>query len=510
VQAESINASMRERFIKTPLWWAGLLMVFAAAIATSYVWNAASIDRHAHQMAELRARLVFNMIQTTRSWIAGHGGVFAPDSPELSNLLVREGELHIRLSSLKPINPANAPNTWEAAVLRRFESGAREVVEQDGAVFRYMAALVVTETCMQCHAQQGYQLGDIRGGIQISQPAERVFEMVVPQHRTNLIVHVSAFVVIMLLLGASLTTIRQHVLQLERERDQRRKTAELLADKVAELEAAQNELVQSEKMASLGRMVAGFAHEVNTPVGVAVGAVSHALESLAQTEKLLDQEEVTEADLRSGFANFREASSLALSNLNRAAEMVASFKRTSVDQASEQAREFDIAQLIDDVFLGLRNTFKRTAINLIADCPALPRLQGPAGALVQVLNNLLMNSYLHAYEEGARAGSIRIGVRIVDEQVVIDYLDDGVGMNADALAHLFEPFFTTRRGKGGSGLGMYIVYNLVTQVLHGSLQCASQPGRGLGCTIHFPAKVSASVGPSQAGIHRDKQAGEVK
>jgi len=510
VQAHPIKASISARFIKNPIWWMGFIVLFAALIATSYFWNAASIDRHAHQMGVLRARLVFNMIQTTRSWIAGHGGVFAPDSPELSSLLVREGQLRVRLSSLKPINPINAPDAWEAGVLRRFERGAKEVVERDGQVFRYMAPLVVTQTCLQCHAQQGYQLGDIRGGIQISQPLEMVFDVVATQRRTNLSVHLSAFVAITLLLWGSLSTIRRHVRQLELERDNRRKTAEMLAAKIVELEAAEKELVQSEKMASLGRMVAGFAHEVNTPVGVAVGAVSHALESLAQTEKLLDQEEVTEADLRSGFANFREASSLALSNLNRAAEMVASFKRTSVDQASEQAREFDIAQLIDDVFLGLRNTFKRTAINLIADCPALPRLQGPAGALVQVLNNLLMNSYLHAYEEGARAGSIRIGVRIVDEQVVIDYLDDGVGMNADALAHLFEPFFTTRRGKGGSGLGMYIVYNLVTQVLHGSLQCASQPGRGLGCTIHFPAKVSASVGPSQAGIHRDKQAGEVK
>jgi len=504
VKAESIKPSMRERFIKTPLWWAGLLIIFAAAIATSFFWNAASIDRHAHQMGELRARLVFNMVQTTRSWIAGHGGVFAPDSPELSSLLVREGELHIRLSSLKPINPANAPTAWEATVLRRFESGTRELVQQDGAVFRYMAALVVTETCMQCHAQQGYQLGDVRGGIQISQPSERVFEMVAPQHRTNLIVHASAFVVIMLLLGTSLATIRQHVLQLERERDQRRKTAELLAAKVAELETAQNELVQSEKMASLGRMVAGFAHEVNTPVGVAVGAVSHTLESLMQTEHLLDQEEVSETELRAGFATLREASSLALSNLQRAADMVASFKRTSVDQTSGQERDFAVAELIDDVFRGMRNNFKRTSIELVADCPPMPMLHGLAGALVQVLNNLLMNSYLHAFEEGARAGSIRIVARIeTADQLTIDYIDNGVGMDAATLARLFEPFFTTRRGKGGSGLGMYIVYNLVTQVLHGSLQCESQPGQGMHCHIQFPIKHS-----KQLGINLDEQTGE--
>lgn len=480
------NETIRERFIKTPLYWAGVVLLFAIVVALSYFWNANSIERHAHEMGVLRARLVFNMIQTTRSWIAGHGGVFAPDSPELSNLLAREGNLHIHLTSLKPINPANVAAPWEATVLKRFEMGEREVVDANGATFRYMGALIVTQTCLQCHAQQGYRLGDIRGGISITQPTDLVNLVVQPQHRTNLIVHVSTFVIITMLLWASLATIRRHVRQLELERDARHRTADMLAAKVEELEAAQNELVQSEKMASLGRMVAGFAHEVNTPVGVAVGAVSHALETLGQTEKLLEFEEVSEESLRAGFATLREASSLALSNLQRAADMVASFKRTSVDQTSDQIREFDVGQLIDDVFRSLHNTFKRTTIALTADCPEKLLINGPAGALVQVLNNLAMNSYLHAFDEGARPGKIHIAVTIeTDNRLRIDYRDDGCGMPQETLARLFEPFFTTRRGKGGSGLGMYIVYNLVNQVLHGSIQCESEPGHGLRCTIIF-------------------------
>jgi len=486
-------ASHRERFIKTPLYWVGAIVLFAALIATSYFWNASNIDRHAHAMGMLRARLVFNMIQTTRAWIAGHGGVFAPDSPELSSLLVREGNLRIHLTSLKPINPANAAEPWEAEVLRRFEAGEREAVSVAAHQFRYMGALSVTQTCLQCHAQQGYRLGDIRGGIGITQPADNVYQVVQPQHRTNLIVHVSAFALIATLLLASLATIRRHVLQLELERDSRRKTAEILADKVNQLEAAQSELVQSEKMASLGRMVAGFAHEVNTPVGVAVGAVSHALEALERSEKLLDSEEVEDSDLRAGFATLREASSLALSNLHRAADMVASFKRTSVDQTSNQIREFDIAQLIDDVFRGQHNVFKRTQIELVSDCPENLTLHGPAGALVQVLNNLVVNSYLHAFKEGERAGAIRIAVSLAaDHRVHIDYRDNGVGMDAETLGHLFEPFFTTRRGKGGSGLGMFIVYNLVTQVLRGGIQCESLPGQGMHCGIEFDSVTPAS------------------
>jgi signal transduction histidine kinase len=494
VTAARHNKNIRERFFKTPLYWAGVILLFAVVITASYFWNTNNINRHAHELGVLRARLVFHMIQTTRSWIAGHGGVFAPDSPELSSLLIREGNLQIHLTSLKPINPANAPAAWEATVLKRFEAGDREHVAVEGGQFRYMSALIVTQTCLQCHAQQGYQLGDIRGGISITQPTTLVSRVVEPQHRTNLVVHVSAFVVISLLLLASLATIRRHVLQLEQERDNRRKTAEMLAAKVAELETAQNELVQSEKMASLGRMVAGFAHEVNTPVGVAVGAVSHALESLEHTEKLLDSEEVSEEALRSGFSTLREASSLALSNLHRAAEMVASFKRTSVDQTSDQMREFDIAQLIDDVFRNQHNTFKRTAIELISDCPENLWLSGPAGALVQVLSNLVINSYLHAFNEGARPGKIRIAVAIeADDRLRINYSDDGAGMPPETLVHLFEPFFTTRRGKGGSGLGMYIVYNLVTQVLRGSIQCESGPGKGMHCVIKFSVQRASAA-----------------
>lgn len=479
-----------ERFIKTPFYWVGAILLMAALIATSYGWNAGNIDRHAHEMGVLRARLVFNMIQTTRSWIAGHGGVFAPDSPELADLLQREGHLRIHLTSLKPINPANAAAPWQAEVLHRFDSGEPEAVIVDAQQFHFMGALSVTQTCLQCHAHQGYRLGDIRGGIAVTQSVESVYQVVQPQHRTNLIVHVSTFVLIALLLWFSLATIRRYVLQLELERDGRSKTADTLAEKVSQLEAAQNELVQSEKMASLGRMVAGFAHEVNTPVGVAVGAVSHALEALGRSERLLDSEEVSEADLRAGFATVAEASSLALSNLKRAADMVASFKRTSVDQVSDQIREFDVAQLIDDVFRGQRNIFKRTQIELIADCPEKLIFNGPAGALGQILNNLVINSFLHAFKEGECAGSIRIAASMtVDNRLRIDYQDNGIGMDAETLSHLFEPFFTTRRGKGGSGLGMYIVYNLVTQVLHGNIQCVSQPGEGLQCSIVIASAV---------------------
>ena len=481
--------ALNSRFIEQPLYWAGLVLVIGLALGVSYSWNAARLERHALEMAELRGRLVFNMIQSTRSWMEGHGGSFAPNSPEISSLMQREGELRIHLASLKPLNPANQADDWERGVLLGFETGERERVAVRDGTFHYMGALVVTQTCLLCHAQQGYRMGDIRGGIHVSQPMALVERAVLIQHRINRYAHLAVFVVISGLLLAGLATLRRHVRRLEEERDARMRASESLAAKVAELEATRDELVQSEKMASLGRMVAGFAHEVNTPVGVAVGAVSHALESLDKTEALLSNEEVTEEELRAGIAILREASSLALSNLRRAADMVASFKRTSVDQTSGEARDFDLAQLIDDVFRGMHNTFKRTRIELVAECPKPLWLHGSAGALVQVLTNLIQNSHLHAFDNGRNPGRITVAACMEgEERLRIDYRDDGVGMSSETTTHLFEPFFTTRRGQGGSGLGMYIVYSLATQVLRGSIQCESEPGQGVHCILHCAAR----------------------
>ena len=289
--------------------------------------------------------------------------------------------------------------------------------------------------------------------------------------------------------------IRRHILTIETERDRRRRMADRLARKVDELKQTQTELVQSEKQASLGRMVAGFAHEVNTPVGVAVGAASHAQEARGEIERLLGSEEVSEADLRGQLAIISESSALTLSNLKRAAALVQSFKRTSVDQISDHDRDYEMAELIDDVRRSLHNVFKRTRIAIHIDCPDRLKLHGPAGAVEQILTNLLMNSFHHAYDDGARAGSIHIRVRLdTTGNLELRYEDDGAGMNAEALAKIFEPFYTTRRGKGGSGLGLYMVYSLATVKLAGSITCSSEPGKGARFILTYPANTAPTMG----------------
>lgn len=495
-------ARLLDAFIRHPGWW-WLLIVFWAGVATlSYTWHLRDLEKYANEMAVLRGRMVFSIIETTRLWAARHGGVYAPETeltpsnpylevPEkdivtpsgqrltrinpaymtrqLAELMAEQEGLRIHITSLKPIRPANAADDWERGALLGFEQGEMERISIIGAgsegKFRYMAPLAVKKPCLTCHEKQGYKLGDVRGGISVSFPASYIYGIVDVQKRGYLLIHLAAFALISLLAWVSLRAIRAHVLALE---------------------ATRNELVETEKMASLGRMVAGFAHEVNTPVGVAIAAVSQAQDVTADVGRLLSDEEVSEEDLRGQLAVLDEASSLALRNLNRAATMVRSFKRTAVDQASEAERDYDLAEVLEDVLRSLNSQFRNTPVSIEIDCPSI-RLRGDAGAVAQIFSNLLINSRIHGFADGTEAGIITIHARRQAGRVVMVYGDNGRGLSEEAQQHVFEPFYTTRRDNGGSGLGMYIVYSLVTQRLRGSIHSEPATGRGVRFVIEFPA-----------------------
>jgi len=272
----------------------------------------------------------------------------------------------------------------------------------------------------------------------------------------------------------------------------RERTAALLAAN-EQIRAEQERVVEAEKMASLGRMVAGFAHELNTPVGVAVGAISQADEVVHEFARLLQREEVTEEELNQQLHYLHESNDLAMSNLRRAANLVQSFKRTAVDQTSEQEREYLLFELIDDVLSNLRPLFKRTDIKFTVNCPQDLRLTGMPGALTQVLTNLCTNAHTHAFSDGSLPGHISIDVAIVDGLVEIAVTDDGNGMDDVTLKNAFEPFYTTRRNRGGSGLGLYLAYNLVTQKLGGNIECDSLPGQGARVRITFACRVASNM-----------------
>ena len=252
------------------------------------------------------------------------------------------------------------------------------------------------------------------------------------------------------------------------------------------LQTAQAELIRSAKMAALGNLVAGVAHEISTPVGTAVMTAStleNATQSIAAD---LKQGEIK----RSSFENYlgvaAECSHLMLNNLTRAGELINTFKKVAVDQTSVQKRTFLLKPYIEEVVANLLPQFKKTLhrTQVIGDSTLL--IDSYPGSLAQIITNLTTNSLIHAYPDN-QSGVISITIATQLSNIALTYHDDGCGIAPEHQSRIFEPFFTTARDTGGSGLGLHLVYNLVTQTLNGNIQMVSTPGQGTTFTITFPS-----------------------
>jgi len=264
---------------------------------------------------------------------------------------------------------------------------------------------------------------------------------------------------------------------------------ETLQGTVSDLKLAQRQLVDSEKMAALGGLVAGVAHEINTPLGISVTAASHLQGETQRLRRQLESGELKRSDLDAYESTARESSELILRNLQRADKLVKSFKQVAVDQTSEARRHIVLAQYIDEILTSLRPALKRARHRIIVDCPADLGFVTLPGAIYQVLANLVMNTLVHAFGP-EEPGEIRIEASLKATHVLLTYADNGCGMSEESRQRIFEPFYTTRRGQGGSGLGMHIVFNLVTQGLGGIIECDSAPGQGVYFSIQIPREPS--------------------
>ncbi len=252
------------------------------------------------------------------------------------------------------------------------------------------------------------------------------------------------------------------------------------------LKQTQDQLVHAEKMASLGNLVAGIAHEINTPVGVGVTATSHLQKVTKDFAHLYTVGDVKRRDLTNYLAESEEALAIIFSNLERASQLIRSFKQVSVDQSSEARRIFNVRQYLGEILLSLHPKLKRTRHKITVQCDENLQMDSFPGAFGQIITNLVMNSLIHAYEPDY-AGQIIIAIVPVGEQrICLTYSDDGKGMERDVVAQIFNPFFTTKRGMGGTGLGLYILYNIVKQQFGGSIDCVSEPGKGTKFMIEIP------------------------
>jgi PAS domain S-box-containing protein len=247
------------------------------------------------------------------------------------------------------------------------------------------------------------------------------------------------------------------------------------------------QLVESEKMASLGSLVAGVAHEINTPLGVGITAGSHLLEEIEAVERKLADGSLDSSDLTQHAAMIRECADLIQRSLFRADRLVRSFKQVAVHQTTEPIRRIVLGECIGESLLPFRPALEQGGHSVDIDCPPDIELETYPGAIHQILANLFANSLEHASGD---ARSIRMRLRVTDagKDAAIEYRDDGLGMARETRLRIFDPFFTTGRSKGHLGLGMHVTYNLVTQLLAGSIRCESEPGEGAMFTIRIPKR----------------------
>jgi signal transduction histidine kinase len=279
--------------------------------------------------------------------------------------------------------------------------------------------------------------------------------------------------------------------------DELRASKEQAEGALLELRAAQQNLIDAERLAALGGLVAGVAHEVNNPIGISLTVAS----SFARRAEMFEAQLKSDTQLRrSQLEDFvrtsRDASQQLVANLQRAGELIQSFKQVAVDRSHAERRQFSLGEATDQIIASLRPVLKRAAISLSVDVPEGLVIDGYPGSYGQILTNLFLNAANHAFVDG-RSGTISITARARGpDDIEIIFADDGAGMTPDVQRQAFDPFFTTRRNEGGTGLGLHIVYNLVTQQLGGRMMLDSRLGQGTTFRIIMPKTAKGGQGTS--------------
>lgn len=266
-----------------------------------------------------------------------------------------------------------------------------------------------------------------------------------------------------------------------------------LQDAMLKLQLSQSSLARSERLAALGALVAGVSHELNTPIGTGVTAASTLLHELEVLTERIESNQLKRSQLVAGVETLHAGTDLLMRNLERAAQLVRSFKQVSVDQTSEVRRTFVVAQVIEDVVMSLMPSYKNSPHRIVVEVPKDLVLNSYPGPLGQVVINLVQNAYLHAFEGLESGGLVSIGACRESSEggesaVRITVSDNGCGIAPAHQARVFEPFFTTRMGRGGTGLGMNIVYNIVTDILCGTIHLESTAGGGTAVRIVLPIR----------------------
>jgi signal transduction histidine kinase len=278
--------------------------------------------------------------------------------------------------------------------------------------------------------------------------------------------------------------IRQQKEEIESQRDELESQRDELETTLDNLKQAQGQLIQSEKLAALGGLVAGVAHEINTPVGISVTAASSLAEETQQMANKYKQNQISRAEFKDYLNTANQSAKLILSNMEKAATMVQSFKQVSVDQSTEQKRKFKLKEYIEDIIRSLYPRLKDKSIEISINMDEKLELESYPGAYSQILTNLVLNSLVHGFAE-REDGEIMISASVPNHHLKLEYQDNGKGIPEENISKVFDPFYTTNK-KAGTGLGLHIVHNLVSQKLNGSINCESKLNLGVLFILEIP------------------------
>ncbi|EDZ92821.1 MAG: HAMP domain-containing sensor histidine kinase [Limnospira sp. PMC 1291.21] len=252
------------------------------------------------------------------------------------------------------------------------------------------------------------------------------------------------------------------------------------------LKTVQKRLIEAEKMATLGGLVAGVAHEINTPVGTGIMAASFLVSETQKLMSICRSQPLKRSTLNTYLGMVSESRKLIFSNLQRSAELVQSFQQVAVDQTSLERRTFALKPYLEEILLNIRPKLKQTHHRIVVEGDDTIEVDSYPGAISQVITNLVINALIHA-DQPFESGQLYLKIaEVSDNHFLIEYSDDGCGIPPETLEHIFDPFFTTTRNQGGNGLGLHIVYNLVTKTLKGTIDCESQVGVGSKFIINCP------------------------
>jgi len=265
-----------------------------------------------------------------------------------------------------------------------------------------------------------------------------------------------------------------------------------LQESLETLKKTQSQLVQSEKMAALGNLVSGVAHEVNTPLGNAITGGSIIVKETKELLSQMNDGSLKKSSMEEKLHVLNETAQLLLKSINQAANLIRSFKRISVDQSIEDKQEFNLHEYLEEILLTFHNKLKKIPVHVVLEGDRDLIIKSYPGVFAQIISNFIQNSLLHGFTANTMDATITIRFTVDRQHLVLTYADNGVGMDERMQKIAFEPFTTTKRNAGGTGLGLNIVYNLVTQKLEGEIALSSAPKEGVLFTVTLPIEPSVS------------------